>query len=239
VIFYNNRGYLGMCGHGAMGLVVSLAHMGRISTGRHRIETPAGVVEVDLLNSNEVVVQNVSSYRYRENVEVEVPGLGELSGDVAWGGNWFFLVDPSSYALERQSALELTLDAGKVIDALRLQGITGEGDAEIDHVEFFGPARAEQAHSRNFVYCPGGAYDRSPCGTGTSAKLACLAAAGKLGPGEVWLQESFIGSCFEASYQFGESGGIIPTIRGRAYICAEGVQIRDEGDPYKNGIIYK
>lgn len=236
VIFFNNRGYLNMCGHGTIGLAVTLAHMGRIQPGRHRIETPVGVVEVDLVNAHEAAVDNVPSYRYRAAVEVDVPDLGTVTGDIAWGGNWFFLVGQSPYPLELAYATELTLAAGKVMNALREQGITGEDGGEIDHVEFFGPAVSESARSRNFVYCPGGAYDRSPCGTGTSAKVACLAAAEKLAPGEEWVQESFIGSSFRASYQPGESGRIIPTIRGRAFICAEGTFVRHEDDPYRNGI---
>lgn len=236
VIFFNNRGYLGMCGHGMIGLAVTLAYLGTIEIGRHRIETPVGVVEVDLLNANEAVIQNVPSFCYRRAVTVVVPELGTLSGDIAWGGNWFFLVDQSCYHLEQQSATELTRAAGRVMEALQAQGITGMDGAVIDHVEFFGPATLPAAHSRNFVYCPGGAYDRSPCGTGTSAKVACLAATGQLEPGEVWVQESFIGSSFQARYAIGAGQSIIPSIQGRAYITAEGVQIRQQEDPYLNGI---
>lgn len=239
VIFFNNRGYLGMCGHGTIGLAITLAHMGRISVGRHRIETPVGVVEVDLLSEHEAVVQNVPSYRYRENVVVDVPGLGKLTGDIAWGGNWFFLVDQSSFSLGQDSAGELTLAASKVMESLSAQGITGKDGAAIDHIEFFGPALSDSAQSRNFVYCPGGAFDRSPCGTGVSAKVACLSASGQLKPGQIWVQESFIGSSFEASYEVGEDESIITSIRGRAYICSEGVLIRQDDDPYKNGIIIK
>lgn len=236
VIFFNNRGYLGMCGHGTIGLAVTLAHMGKLAPGRHRIETLVGVVEVDLVSANEAAVENVPSYRHRADVAVDVPGLGTLIGDIAWGGNWFFLVGQSPYALELRHANELTLAAGKVMAALREQGITGGDGAEIDHIEFFGPAVSASARSRNFVYCPGGAYDRSPCGTGTSAKLACLAASGALRPGEEWVQESFIGSSFRASYREGKGGRILPTIRGRAFICAEGILVRQEADPYRNGI---
>ncbi len=236
VIFFNNRGYLNMCGHGTIGLAVTLAHMGRIQPGRHRIETPVGIVEVDLLNEHEAAVENVPSYRYRSDVSVDVPGLGTLTGDIAWGGNWFFLVGQSPYPLELRYADELTRAAGKVMDTLREQGVAGEDGAEIDHIEFFGPAVSDSACSRNFVYCPGGAYDRSPCGTGTSAKVACLAADGKLGPGEVWVQESIIGSSLRAFYRPGMSGRIVPTIRGRAFVCGEGRLIRHEDDPYRSGI---
>ena len=236
VIFFNNRGYLNMCGHGTIGVAVTLARLGRIGPGLHRIETPVGAVEVDLIDANEAAVKNVASYRYRSAVEVEVPDWGPVVGDIAWGGNWFFLVGDAPAPLRLECVDELTSVAGRVMRALREQGITGENGMEIDHIEFFGPAVAPDAHSRNFVYCPGGAYDRSPCGTGTSAKLACLAAEGKLNPGAEWVQESIIGSRFHATYRHGESGRIIPTIRGRAFICAEGVLIRHPGDPYKDGI---
>jgi len=189
VIFFNNRSYLNMCGHGMIGLVVTLAHMGKLATGHHRIETPVGVVEVELLHSNGAAVENVPSYRYRESVEVDVPGMGRVVGDIAWGGNWFFLVNGSPHPLELAYAAELTLAAKKVKQALREQGITGEDGAEVDHVEFFGPAVSDEAQGRNFVCCPGGAYDRSPCGTGTSAKLAfgglrAIESGGGLGAGK-------------------------------------------------------
>jgi 4-hydroxyproline epimerase len=167
---------------------------------------------------------------------VEVEGVGAITGDIAWGGNWFFLVDRAPAPLRLEHERALTHAAEQVMNALRAQGITGEGGAEIDHVEFCGPPEAPDAQGRNFVYCPGGAYDRSPCGTGTSAKLACLAAAGKLRPGEVWVQESVIGSRFTASYRQGESGRILPTIRGRAFVCSEGTLIQHADDPYRHGI---
>lgn len=236
VIFFNNRGYLGMCGHGMMGLAVTLAYMGQISVGLHRIDTPVGMVEVELVHANEVVIKNVLSYRYRKSVEVFVPQLGLVAGDIAWGGNWFFLVGQSPYPLDLAHANELSQAAGLVRRALREQGISGSDGAEIDHIEFFGPPQTESGNSRNFVYCPGGAYDRSPCGTGASAKLACLAADGKLQAGENWVEESIIGSSFQASYAIGAGGQILPKIRGRAFICAEGSLIRQAADPYKNGI---
>ena len=236
VIFFNNRGYLNMCGHGTIGLAVTLAHMGRIQPGIHRIETPVGIVEVDLLNAHEAAVENVPSYRYRTGVSLDVPELGTVVGDIAWGGNWFFLIGASPFPLELHYADALTQSAGTVMKALREQGITGADGQEIDHIEFFGPAVSESARSRNFVYCPGGAYDRSPCGTGTSAKVACLAAGGKLQPGEEWVQESIIGSSFRASYQPGDDGKVVPTICGRAFVCGEGTLLRHEEDPYRNGI---
>jgi len=239
VIFFNNAGYLGMCGHGTIGVVVTLAYLGRIGTGTHRIETPVGVVEATLIDANRAAVANVPSYRYRKGVGVEVDGLGVVTGDVAWGGNWFFLVDRSPYELTGANIGRLTDAADRVRHALNRAGITGADGGEIDHVEFFGPPVAPDAHSRNFVYCPGGAYDRSPCGTGTSAKLACLAADGKLAPGELWVQESIVGSRFTATYRIGNGGRVVPTIVGRAFVCAESTLLRQPGDPFAEGIVLR
>ncbi|MFT5493640.1 MAG: 4-hydroxyproline epimerase [Limisphaerales bacterium] len=235
-IFFNNVGYLGMCGHATIGLAVTLGYLGRITPGRHRIETPVGVVTVELTGANTVTIENVPSYRLLENVAVKVEGLGEFVGDVAWGGNWFFLVDGSPFPLDAAHTTKLKGAAECVKSALRRNGITGADGAEIDHVEFLGEPESADANGRNFVLCPGGAYDRSPCGTGTSAKLACLAAAGKLQPGETWIQESVIGSRFEGSYRLDEAGQVIPSITGRAFICGETNLIQQPGDPFANGI---
>jgi 4-hydroxyproline epimerase len=237
VIFFNNVGYLGMCGHGTIGLVVSLAHMGRIGPGRHRIETPVGIVEATLNEDGSVAVRNVPAYRYRQGVQVDVPGYGSLSGDIGWGGNWFFLVADHERTLEAARIAELTAFSAAIRDALVAQRITGAGGALIDHIELFGPGSREGIDSRSFVLCPGNAYDRSPCGTGTSAKIACLAADGKLAEGAVWRQESIIGSVFEASYRHaGDGASVIPTITGHAHIMAEGRLCFDERDPFAWGI---
>lgn len=236
VIFFNNTGYLNMCGHGAMGVAVTLAYLGRIGPGIHRLETPVGVVQVELLSPNEVAIENVPSYRHRAKVAIDVPGLGAVTGDIAWGGNWFFLVEQSPVSLVMESLRQLDDAARRVRAELERREITGSDGGLIDHIEFFGPPNAADANSRNFVYCPGGAYDRSPCGTGTSAKLACLAADGKLAPGELWVQESIIGSRFSASYRTDESGQIIPRITGRAYVCSEATLIQQPDDPYAHGI---
>ncbi len=236
VIFINNTGYLGMCGHGTIGLAVTLHHLGRIGLGKHRIETPVGIVEVDLLDANTVAIENVPSYRLHRSVSVNVEGLGSITGDVAWGGNWFFLADHSPCNISLANLASLTESARRIRVALNEQGITGSDGAEIDHVEFFEPSIVPGVDSRNYVYCPGGAYDRSPCGTGTSAKIACLAADGKLSPGETWIQESIIGSRFEASYTVDQDGMIIPRVVGRAYVCSEGTLVRQADDPFADGI---
>jgi 4-hydroxyproline epimerase len=233
VIFFNNSGYLGMCGHGTIGLVVSLAYLGRIETGVHRIETPVGTVEATLHEDRSVSVQNVPSYRYRQAVTLKVPGIGSVTGDIAWGGNWFFLIADHGLAVDSGNLDALTDYTWAVRLALEEQGIFGEDGGVIDHIELF--ADDAVADSRNFVMCPGKAYDRSPCGTGTSAKLACLAADGKLAAGEIWRQASVIGSQFEGSYEW-QGEQVIPTIRGRAHVSAEATLLLDADDPFAWGI---
>jgi len=235
VVFFNNVGYLGMCGHGTIGVAVTLGHLGRIVAGRHRLETPVGVVPFDYDGRHTATFDNVPSYRLAANVRVSVDGLGDVTGDVAWGGNWFFLVREERESLDLTNVARLKVVAESIRAALRSQGITGTDGAEIDHVELFGRPHDATNHSRNFVLCPGGAYDRSPCGTGTSAKLACLAADGKLRPGESWRQESIIGSVFTGSYQVA-GDRVVPTISGQAYITAESTLLVDEADPFAWGI---
>ncbi len=235
VIFFNNVGMIGMCGHGTIGLAVTLAHLGRIGAGVHRLETPVGVVTFELLDRNTARIVNVRSYRHLKGVSVDVPGLGKVSGDVAWGGNWFFLTEQAPCALVAANIPQLTSAAQQIQNALSDAGIGGDG-APVDHIEIFGPPATPGGDSRSFVLCPGGAYDRSPCGTGTSAKLACLAADGKLAPGRTWVQESVIGSRFEASYEPAAEGGVIPTITGRAFITGEATLVADAADPFRHGI---
>ena len=233
VIFFNDTGYLGMCGHGTIGLVITLAHMGRVGPGTHRIETPVGTVEATLHDDRSVSVRNVPSYRYLHQVRVDVPGHGPVVGDVAWGGNWFFLVAEHGQRIVRDNVDTLTAYTRALREALAAQRVTGVDGAVIDHIELF--ADDDVADSRNFVLCPGKAYDRSPCGTGTSAKIACLAADGKLKPGEIWRQAGIVGSQFEASYvQDGDN--VIPTLRGRAHVCAEATLLIDADDPFGWGI---
>ena len=234
VIFFNNTGYLGMCGHGTIGLVVSLAYLGLIAPGEHRIETPVGTVTATLHADGSVSVRNVPAWRHLRQVAVELAGHGMVRGDVAWGGNWFFLVNEHGQRVAGDNLEALTAYSVLLREALASQGITGAGGAEIDHIELF--ARDDEgADSRNFVLCPGKAYDRSPCGTGTSAKIACLAADGKLAPGEIWHQASIIGSRFEASYVM-EGEQTIPTLRGRAHMSAEATLLIENGDPFAWGI---
>ncbi|MCF4996591.1 4-hydroxyproline epimerase [Pseudomonas syringae] len=233
VIFFNNSGYLNMCGHGTIGLINSLQHLGHISAGVHTIDTPVGPVSATLHADCTVTLGNVPAYRYRQQVAVEVPGHGRVYGDIAWGGNWFFLVSEHGKTLQMDNVDALTEYTWAMLKALETQGILGEDGALIDHVELF--ADDEQADSRNFVMCPGKAYDRSPCGTGTSAKLACLAADGKLAEGAPWIQASITGSRFECRFEW-EGERVRPFITGRAYMTADATLLIDEEDPFAWGI---
>ncbi len=227
VIFFNNVGYLGMCGHGAIGLVVTLAHAGRLAPGLHRIETPVGEITATLDASGSVTIANVPSYRTAQGISVKVDGRS-ISGDVAWGGNWFFLSSDHGEPVASSNVERLTDLTWRIRQAL--------GRPEVDHVELFGPPSVAGADSKSFVLCPGKAYDRSPCGTGTSAKVACLAADGKLAEGEVWRQESIVGSVFEASYRRDSEGRVLPSIKGTAFVNAEATLILDPRDPFEDGI---
>jgi 4-hydroxyproline epimerase len=235
VIFFNNIGYLGMCGHGTIGVAVALAYLGRIGPGSHRLETPVGPVTITLEGPNTVTIDNVESYRLAKDVSVAVPGLKTYVGDIAWGGNWFFLVQDHGETLNVANVERLSEVTWRIRQALTAEGITGAGRGEIDHIELFGPPSVSGADSKNFVLCPGKAYDRSPCGTGTSAKLACLSVDGKLNEGDVWRQESIIGSIFEGSVRMVD-GRIRPQISGTAYVNAESTLIIDPADPLAMGI---
>ena len=259
VIFFNNTGYLGMCGHGTIGVIISLAYQQKISAGVHWLETPVGLVKATLHDDNSCSVQNVPSYRHKKQVEIHVPELGLIRGDIAWGGNWFFLVSEHGQDIQASNVKQLTQVTMQIKQALVAANITGENGGEIDHIELFADSDDTKVDSKNFVLCPGSAYDRSPCGTGTSAKLACLAADNKLAPEQLWQQQGVVGSVFTGSYQYASelntdlstdlntklnnpAGAaypeqtIIPTICGHAYVCAETTLIVQEDDPFKWGI---
>ena len=232
VLFFNNVGYLGMCGHGTIGVVVSLAHAGMLKPGEIKIDTSVGVVQARLLPDGAVTVANVPSFRKAHAVSVDVPGLGRVTGDVAWGGNWFYLVEWSSVPIELRNVDQLTDVSWRVRQAINAQGYP-----EVDHVELMSPSHSP-GRGRNFVLCPGRAYDRSPCGTGTSAKLACLAADDHLQEGEEWTQESVLGSVFTARYRWLDraAGKIAPEITGTAFVTAEANLLLDPADPFCWGI---
>ena len=230
VIFFNNVGYLGMCGHGTIGLIATLAYMGTIDTGQYRIETPVGIVTTVLHQSGHVSLTNIPSYRAHKDVAIDVPGIGPVTGDIAWGGNWFFITENPALPLDLTVLDQLTDYAWKV-----RQAINAQGHPEVDHVELFGAPTTPQANAKSFVLCPGKAYDRSPCGTGTSAKLACLAEDGKLAPNTPWIQESITGSTFSATYEC-QGDKIVATITGSAFVCSESTLVLNEQDPLRWGL---
>lgn len=235
MIFFNNAGYLGMCGHGAIGVVTTLAFLGRIAPGVHKLETPVGTVQATLHADGDVSIRNVPAYRLAANVPVNIPGIGSIVGDVAWGGNWFFLVYEHGQTIALENVENLTHYTSSVMDALEQNGITGVDGARIDHIELFVPSSLETVDSKNFVLCPGGAYDRSPCGTGTSAKLACLYADGKIAPGQLYRQAGILDTVFTGSVEIHDSL-LVPTIKGKAFVNADINLILDPQDPFCNGI---
>lgn len=241
VIYFDPAAVIGMCGHGTIGLAATLAHLGKIGLGSHKIETPVGIVEVTLTDHNTVTVKNVVSYRFKKGITLNVPDVGLVTGDIAYGGNWFFIVNDSPTPVTPNNIRQLTENAIKVRETLYAQGIEGEHGGIIDHIIFYGPALTEQGHSRNFVLCPDNAYDRSPCGTGSSARLACLAADGLLAPGETIYQESCIGSGYHLSYQPANkgqapTGAIVPSITGQAFVTRESKLIQNPNDPLRHGL---
>ncbi|MEG3792179.1 proline racemase family protein [Lysobacter sp. CCNWLW3] len=235
-IFFNNVGTLGMCGHGTIGLVRTLAHLGRIGPGRHAIDTPVGTVVAQLHDDGLVSIDNVESYRHAQDVVLDVPGYGEVRGDVAWGGNWFYITRDCAIPLAVAHWRELTRYTEAIRHALEATGVRGADGAQIDHIELNGAALTPGVDARNFVLCPGLAYDRSPCGTGFSAKLACLAADGALAPGAITRMESVLGSVFEGSYQPAAPGRIHPRISGRAHLMAQGQLLVEDDDPFAWGV---
>jgi 4-hydroxyproline epimerase len=239
VVFFNNVGYLHGCLHGTIGVTVTLAHLGRLNEGDNKIETPTGIVTVREPEDGWVSVRNVRSWCHAAAVSVEVPDWGTVQGDVAWGGNWFFLIEAGdAIKVDFSNLDQLTDFTCAVRRALEANSITGEDGGEIDHIEVFGPPANEEADSKNFVLCPGLAYDRSPCGTGTSAKLACLHAADKLQPGQVWRQAGILDTIFEGTVEEAPKGGVFPTVRGRAFVTAEAQMIVHPDDPFAHGIVH-
>lgn len=236
IIFFNNSGYLGMCGHGLIGLAVTLFYQNKIGLGIHTIETPVGLVSIEILSSNKVKIQNVACYRFAKDVVVDVPEIGLVEGDIAWGGNWFFLIKNHGLDIEMSNIDALLSYTKTVKQALVSNRITGSYNAEIDHIELFSDKNlTNNADNRNFVLCPGNEFDRSPCGTGTSAKLACLFEDGHLKAGQVWRQQSVVGSIFEGSVERVDKK-LIPSICGEAFITLESTVVLDEKDPYRYGI---
>ena len=235
VVFFNDVGYLGMCGHGTIGVVRTLEHLGRIAPGHVELDTPVGPVSAELGVDGTVTIRNVPARVHRLDVTVEVPGVGAVTGDVAWGGNWFFLTHVRGVPLDFERRSDLLTLTTRIRDALIRAGITGSDGAVIDHVELFGDPTRPDADSRNFVLCPGSAYDRSPCGTGTSAKMAVLHARGRLAIGEQWHQESIVGSMFTGWLE-ADGERLMPFIQGHAFVTSRATLLFDPRDPFRHGL---
>ncbi|MEE2883652.1 MAG: proline racemase family protein [Planctomycetota bacterium] len=235
VIFFNNVGALGMCGHGAIGVVKALHQLGKIDTGSCKLETPAGIIESTLHPDGEISIRNVRSYRFAADVSLTINSGTEITGDVAWGGNWFFIAESPGISIEPARIDELIELCCEIRRALQSAGVTGASGAPIDHIELHESLEEEDAGVRCFVLCPGKEWDRSPCGTGTSATLACLHARGQLAEGDSWTQVGPLGTRFSSSY-IADGTAIYPTIRGNAYISGEGWLHFDEDDPFRYGI---
>jgi proline racemase len=238
VIYFDVAAVIGMCGHGTIGLAVTLAHLGRIKPGQHQIDTRAGAVGVELLDPNTVRVRNIESRLVQQDLSIDVPGLGRVTGDVAYGGNWFFIIDPSPIAVETGNIRAMTDLAITIRDAANAQGARGEQGEPIDHVIFQHSVPDPAVHSRSFVLCPDDTYDRSPCGTGSSARLASLAARGLLEPGAEIVHESVIGSRFTVSYQPGLKSGVLPTLVGQAHIMGTSTLVFEPTDPFRDGVAF-
>ena len=235
VVFFDNVGPLWMCGHGTIGVVRTLEHLGRIAPGTVRLDTPVGPVGADLAADGLVTIENVPALCHALDVAVDVPGIGRVVGDVAYGGNWFFLARPGGEKVEPGNGERLRAVTLAIQRALGDQGVTGEGGALVDHVILYGPPGRPDADSRNYVMCPGGAYDRSPCGTGTSAKMASLHARGELAPGQRWRQESITGSLFTGWLE-DQAGRLVPRIQGRAFVTGRTTLFFDPRDPFRHGL---
>jgi 4-hydroxyproline epimerase len=236
VVFCNDAGYLDMCVHGTIGVVRTLEFLGRIEPGVVRLDTPAGTVAAELHGDGAVTVANIACRCTALDVEIDVPGLGRVTGDIAYGGNWFFLTELAGMSLERDNVAALLRATIAIRAALASAGVTGDDGAPLEHIEVFGPPRRPDADARNFVLCPGAAYDRSPCGTGTSAKMAALHKRGLLPVEGRWIQESIVGSIFEGRLRAAAGEEIWPEICGRAYVTAKATLRFDSDDPYRYGL---
>jgi proline racemase len=236
IIFFNNGTYLGMCGHGLIGVVRTLEYLGRVRPGVSRYDTPVGTVSAELAADGAVTIENVASRCVATDVAVDVPGIGRVAGDVAYGGNWFFLTHVDGVAIELDRARDLARLTQSIQDALRAAGITGTDGADIDHIELAGPPSRPDADSRNFVLCSGGEYDRSPCGTGTSAVMAARHRRGLLALGERWHQESVVGGLFTGWLTPGPDDTLSPHVRGTAFVTGEATLHFDAHDPFRGGL---
>jgi 4-hydroxyproline epimerase len=232
VVFINNVGLLPMCVHASIGIARTLVHLGRMPQTPWakpvRLETLAGDIEIRLEADHVVAVDNVWAHRLHHDIELE-SSRGLVRADVAWGGNWFLIVEHSPIPVVPERLGELSALALELRSCTEALGLRGDDGAAIDHIQLCGPS--ELADSRNFVLCPGGEYDRSACGTGTSARLACLHADGRLAPGRRFRQQGITGSCFIGEITALRDGRVRPCIRGRAWLTAAGTLLFEHEDP--------
>ena len=234
--FYVNRvGYLDMCGHATIGLAVTLGSQGIIEPGSFRLETPAGVVGVMWHGGGAASFECVPPRRIAKSLALACDDGSRVTGDVATSGLWFFICRDHGLAVEPAAIPALTERAWSIRRALEARGITGDGGEVIDHVVLLGPPREPGNDGRAFVLCPDGAFDRSPCGTGTSALVGCLLDDGMLAEGRTWRQESVLGGVYEARIRR-EQGVAVPTVRGRAWLTAETTLHFAADDPYRIGL---
>ena len=236
IVFFNNGTYLGMCGHGLIGVVRTLEYLGRLAPGVARFDTPVGTVRAELDADGAVTIENIPSHLHSRDVVLDVPGYGKVTGDVAWGGNWFFITHADAVPVDMAHLGELGRFTQAIQDVIIAKGITGADGGAIDHIEISAPPARADADCLNYVQCSGGAYDRSPCGTGTSAKMAALHARDELALGQEWRQEGIAGGMFTGWLTAGPSGSVVPHVRGTAFITGEATLHFDPRDPFRNGI---
>lgn len=255
VVFANDVGYLGMCGHGAIGVATVAVATGMVPAVEPVTEvvldTPAGVVPCRVAvvggRPRSVTITNVPSFLFRQRVVVPVHGFGKVAADVAWGGNWFAFVEADQLGLvvERSHVPVLLQAAVAIREALVREGVRGRhpehaAEAIIDHVKLFAPLDGAEPGARALTLCPGAAWDRSPCGTGTSAKLAVLHAKGELEPGRWFRSESVLGTAFRArivrTATVGGLPAVVPEIEGSAWITGFPTFVLDPDDPCRFGI---
>ncbi|MCX7884843.1 MAG: proline racemase [Caloramator sp.] len=253
IIFMDGGGYLNMCGHGSIGALTVAVELGMVPVKEPYtdvvLEAPAGLVKgkvkVEDGKAKEVSIVNVPSFLYKQDVEVDVPEVGKLTIDISFGGSFFALVKSSDIAIDIcTSNAQKLCDVGmKILKAVneqvKVQHPVLEHIKSVDLVEIYGPAKNPKATLQNVVVFGQGQVDRSPCGTGTSAKLATLYAKGQLKINEEFIYESITGTMFKGRVleetKVGDYKAIIPEITGSAYITGFNQFIIDPEDPLKYG----
>lgn len=255
VIYIEVSGCLPMCGHGTIGVVTALVEKKLVKIVEPvttiRLDTPAGLVVVDVAiedgRAKNVTMTNVPSFSYALDQEVDVPGLGKLKYDMAYGGNFYAIVPIERVDIEferenGQKFLDLGLQISNAINEQNRPVHPENPDIAIcHHIDFITPGDQGPLHWRNAMAIHPGWFDRSPCGTGTSARLAQMVARGEFSDGDVLINESWIGSHFEGRVKehtkVGNFDAIVPIITGRAWVMGESTWMLDENDPFPNGFI--